>query len=188
MEELNNMQENEGLNTADNQNEGENSTTTEEVKDVEENPADNTFTQEKVNEIVRDRLNKVYKRYGVNDKNGLDDLVAKAQSYSVMSEMYEATEAKNKELLRDLAFLRNNINPDRQNDIMAHFKGNGVDFTEENLINELSTHPEWLNPVKVDDKPKTTFEIIGNDSSTGKVRENEADMVAKMFGFDKFVK
>ena len=55
----------------------------ENVEEVEENTEQEetpkTFTQEQVNEMVKSRLDRdrksIYKRYGVSDKKGLDDLI-----------------------------------------------------------------------------------------------------------------
>lgn len=58
-----------------------------------ENTADTpaaTFTQEQVNKMISDRLNRLYKRYGVENKESLDELVNKAVSYEAMNEKYDS--------------------------------------------------------------------------------------------------
>ena len=70
---------------------------------------------------------------------------------------------------------------------MAYFKGKGIDFNNDNLINELSTHPEWLNPVKVEAKPKTTIETLGSDSTTEMPKVSEKDEMAKIFGLSRLI-
>ena len=52
------------------------------------NPA--MFTQEQVNKMISDRLNRLYKRYGVENKESLDELVNKALSYEAMNEKYDS--------------------------------------------------------------------------------------------------
>ena len=164
----------------------------ESVEEVKaEESKDGTFTQEQVNDIIRTRLEKaqqrLFNRYGVTNRDELDSLIGKSQSYDVMKEKYADLEAKNYELEKELAFFKNNINLERQEDIMAYFKGKGIDFNNDNLINELSTHPEWLNPVKVEAKPKTTIETLGSDSTTEMPKVSEKDEMAKVFGLSKFI-
>lgn len=149
-----------------------------------------SFTQEQVNDIVRARLErsqaKIFNRYGVKNKTELDELIGKAQSYQVMYERYGLMKDENSNLKQELAFLKNNINPERKDDIMAYFKGKEIEFSNDNLVNELATHPEWLNPVQVDDKPKTTFSVLGA-SNIETERANEKDEMAKFFGLSNFI-
>ena len=164
----------------------------ESVEEVKaEESKDGTFTQEQLNDIIRARLEKaqqrLFNRYGVTNRDELDSLIGKSQSYDVMKEKYADLETKNYELEKELAFSKNNINLERQEDIMAYFKGKGIDFNNDNLINELSTHPEWLNPVKVEAKPKTTIETLGSDSTTEMPKVSEKDEMAKIFGLSKFI-
>lgn len=150
------------------------------------------FTQEQVNEIVRARLDKaqqrLFNRYGVKSRDELDTLIGKSQSYDVMKERYDGFKEKNGELEKELAFLKNNINPEKRDDILAYFKGREIDFTNDNLANELSSHPEWLNPVKKENEPpKTTIETLGSEKFE-KPATDEKEEVAKMFGLSGFVR
>lgn len=181
--------------TPENNNEVPTVDTTKEEESVEEVKAeeskDGTFTQEQVNDIVRSRLDKaqqrLFNRYGVTNRDELDSLIGKSQSYDVIKEKYADLETKNYELEQELAFFKNNINPERKEDIIAYFKGKGIDFNNDNLINELSTHPEWLNPVKVETKPKTTIETLGSDSTTEMPKVSEKDEMAKIFGLSRLI-
>ena len=181
--------------TPENNNEVLTVDTPKEEESVEEVKADEskdgTFTQEQVNDIIRARLEKaqqrLFNRYGVTNRDELDSLIGKSQSYDVMKEKYADLETKNYELEKELAFSKNNINLERQEDIMAYFKGKGIDFNNDNLVNELSTHPEWLNPVKVEDKPKTTIETLGSDSTTEMPKVSEKDEMAKIFGLSRLI-
>ena len=181
--------------TPENNNEVPTVDTPKEEESVEEVKAeeskDGTFTQEQVNDIVRSRLDKaqqrLFNRYGVTNRDELDSLIGKSQSYDVMKEKYADLETKNYELEKELAFFKNNINPERKDDIIAHFKGKGIDFNNDNLVNELSTHPEWLNPVKVEDKPKTTITTLGSDSTTEMPKVSEKDEMAKIFGLSRLI-
>ena len=67
-------------------------------------------------------------------------------------------------MTRENAFLRNNINPDKYDDIITHFKGANIDFSEEQLIEALKTHPEWI---KQEQKPvETTIIKMGSEQQT----------------------
>lgn len=143
-----------------------------------------TFSQEQVNELVRKRLDsqtkRLFTRYNVQDKKQLDELVGMAQSYQVMKERYEILKNESYNYLEENAFLKNNINPDKYDDVRAYFKGKGIEFTNENLINELKSHNEWLNAPK-----ETTIKSLG---ATKQEQEKapESEMAAKLFGFSKF--
>lgn len=145
-----------------------------------------TFTQEQVNKIMRSRLERdrasFLNRYGVKDRDGLDSLIGKSQSYDIMKERYEAGKTRIAELEEKLAFMSNNINPDREDDIRAYFKGKGLEFNEETLVNELETHPEWRKVVQVDDKPKTTIEVLGVEHRDRYIPETDAEKQRRIFG------
>lgn len=145
-----------------------------------------TFTQEQVNQIMRSRLERdrlsFLNRYGVKDRDGLDSLIGKAQSYDIMKERYIASKTKISELEERLAFMSNGINPDREDDIRAYFKGKGLEFNEEALINALETHPEWRKVVESDNKPKTTIEVFGVDHKDRNIPETETEKMNRIFG------
>lgn len=185
--ENNNMQEENNENVVDTANATPNDVSNE----VDTNVNEETFTQSQVNDIVRARLDKqqsrFFGRYNVKNRDELDALVGKSQAYDIMKERYTGMNEKNNELTRELAFLKNNVNQTRKEDIMAYFKGKSLDFTEDNLKNEILTHPEWLNPVKVDEKPKTTIATMGSDNSVEKPKISEKDEMAKIFGLSKLI-
>ena len=149
-------------------------------------PTVKTFTQEQVNKIMRSRLERdrlsFLNRYGVKDRDGLDSLIGKAQSYDVMKERYGAAKTKIAELEERLAFMSNGINPDREDDIRAYFKGKGLEFNEETLVNELETHPEWRKIVESDETPKTTIQVLGVEHRDRNIPETDAEKQRRIFG------
>ena len=164
-------------------------TDNQQVDEPKQQVEEKSFTQSQVNDIVRDRLNRMYGRYGVKDLQGLDDLIGKAQSYDVMAERLEEGRNTINQLNEKLAFLENDIEPTRYDDIRAYFKGKGIDFSNEALINELTTHPEWKRIVEESKQPITTISKISPDRQIVKPSTNEREEVAKMFGFKNgFVK
>lgn len=167
--------------------EEENVDKVEENTEQEETPK--TFTQEQVNEMVKARLDRdrksLFKRYGVEDRNALDDLIGKAQSYSVMEERYNAIQSEVNSLKESNLFLKNNINPERYDDVRTFFKGKELELNEENLANELSTHSEWITKSGEEVKPKTTIQFMGNESPKEKPSVNERDLAMEMFGLKR---
>ena len=159
------------------------------VENTEQEETPKTFTQEQVNEMVKARLDRdrksLFKRYGVEDRNALDDLIGKAQSYSVMEERYNAIQSEVNSLKESNLFLKNNINPERYDDVRTFFKGKELELNEENLANELSTHIEWITKSGEEVKPKTTIQFMGNESPKEKPSVNERDLAMEMFGLKR---
>lgn len=119
-----------------------------------------------------------FNRYGVKDLKELDGLFEKSKSYDQMNTEFGGIQMRNSELLRENAFLKNNINPDKYNDIIAYFKGSGLDFNEGVLLQQLATHPEWLKPSNV---PTTTIKSLGSEQHVNKVETNDERM-RRVFG------
>lgn len=137
------------------------------------------FTQEQVNEMIRERLARQEKSFleqlKVNDKNTLEDIV---KNSSILHD-------ENATLKQKLAFIENNINPDKQEDILALFKGKGLEFNDEELKKMLPNHQEWLKE-KV---ATTTITNMGKDHSSDKSKGiDEKEMAKKYFGLEGFVK
>jgi len=156
----------------------------EEQEEQEQEQPSANFTQEQVNEIVRNRLEKakntIYNRYGVADKEELDALVGKAQSYDVMNEQYETMTNDNLALKQENAFLKNNIEPTRYEDIKAYFKGKGVELNADTLKGELEAHKEWI---KADEsKDITTIEALSSEEPN-KHEKSDRERVLNLFGY-----
>ena len=147
----------------------------------ETTPSPRTYTKEEVQDLMKKRVERSHKafftRYGVNDLKGLDDLMHKSKSFSDMETEYGAIQLRNSELARENAFLKNNINPEKYDDIITHFKGAGIDFSEEQLLEALKTHPEWL---KVQPQV-TTIQEMGSEFHD-KNKPDERDVASKLLG------
>lgn len=143
-------------------------------------PPDRTFTRDEVTQILKKRIdrysNSMYKKYGVKDSAELDSLFEKAKGYDDISR-------QNSELSEKIAFLSNNINPDRYDDIRTYFKGKGLTFSEDLLKTHLTNHPEWLNKSTVA-KPTTVIKV-GNES-TAKTQSSEKELAKRLYGDDLF--
>lgn len=140
-----------------------------------------TFTKNQVVEMMKKRISRshsaFFKRYGVENLDALDSLFENAHKFNEMNGEFGKIQLRNSELVRENSFLRNNINPDKYADIIAHFKGNGVEFSEEELIKALTNHPEWLKPTV----PATTIKTLGSETHTLPT-PNEAEKASKLLG------
>jgi len=150
------------------------------------NPAENAaeerrYTKEEVINMMKKRVARshgaFFKRYGVEDLKGLDDLFEKSKQYGSMNDEFGKIQLKNSELMRENAFLRNNINPDKYSDIIAYFKGNDIEFSEDELLKALPTHSEWLKQTA----PATTIKSLGSEAHT-MPKADEADLAGKLLG------
>lgn len=121
-----------------------------------------TFTQSQVDDIAgKTRLETrektfryIYDRYGVNSEEELDELIGNAQRYDSLKEEYDAKAAdwkqsdsvRNQEMTdikEKLALMESGIDKDRYEDAKLILRGKGLEVTQENIVNELATHPEW---------------------------------------------
>lgn len=159
---------------------------------LEEKPQ-KTYTQEEVNEKIRNRLDRarrsLYAKYGVDDEYGLDVMHGKANDYDKLtSEMQERTNRYNQlvdtynNLLEDYSFLVNDIDPAKKEDIKTYFKGKGIDIDADTLKYELATHSDWKKN-----------KIIVNNNFGGLKQDtaqpvNEDDIAKKYFGLNGFIK
>lgn len=163
-------------------------TGTEAPEAATETPVDNsaaqpekTYTKAEVIEMMKRRVNRshnaFFKRYGVQDLKGLDGLFENSKKFSSMNDEFGKIQLRNSELMRENAFLRNNINPDKYDDIIAYFKGNNIEFSEDELLKALPTHNEWLKQ----NGPVTTIKSLGSEAHT-MPQTDEATRAAKLLG------
>ena len=144
-------------------------------------PQERRYTKNEVIDMMKRRVgrshNAFFKRYGVQDLQGLDELFEKSKQFGSMNDEFGKIQLRNSELMRENAFLRNNINPDKYNDIIAYFKGNDLEFSEDELLKQLPTHSEWLKQAA----PATTIKSLGSEAHT-MPKPNEADLAGKLLG------
>ena len=139
------------------------------------------FTQSQINEIITRRLAKqaeaFYKKYGVNDEDGLNALVGKAKEYDNLSKKYGELSDKSSELNEKYLFNTNSIKKDREDDVRTYFKGKGLQLTDENIKEALKTHAEWSSAPVNNPLP------VGNGGAP-KVEEDEIDVASSLFGIN----
>lgn len=106
-----------------------------------------TFTQEQVNEIVRERLERdhasLLKQLGEDNWENVAANLKKGKGYDELAKKSGETTKALEEANRRICFESNNLNPERESDIVAILKGKGLEFNDENVKKELPTHPEW---------------------------------------------
>lgn len=143
-----------------------------------------TFTQEKVNEIVKERLarqeKQFYSKFGVESEKEFENLIGMSQSYEVMKERYENIKLANDKDKQELAFIKNNVNPNKYDDVLTYFKGKEIEFSADELVKALETHPEWKN-YETDRETKTTITSLGTEP-TRKVGESDEEKIKRIFG------
>ena len=162
--------------------ESQNVNSVEEVPPTQDETSERLYSRQDVERIMRKRVershNSFFKRYGVTDLKGLDDLFDQSKKFKSMQDEYGAIQLKNSELFQENAFLRNNISPERYADIRAYFKGSDIPFTEEALLQALATHPEWVKQ-----QPQVaTIKTLGSESSV-KPEDNELERAKKFLNF-----
>lgn len=117
------------------------------------------LTQSQVNEIVgrtrtetREKaLREIYDRYGVNGDEELNNIFGRGQAYDVLNEEYTTQGSQLKQVLAENALLKSGISQGRWEDAKAILTAKGLDITQDNIISELQTHPEWLGNAQVND-------------------------------------
>lgn len=156
-------------------------TVTEPGTDAVINQSERTWTKDQIVEMMKRRVarshNAFFKRYGVQDLKGLDELFENSKKFNSMNDEFGKIQLQNSELMRENAFLRNNINPDKYNDIIAYFKGNNLDFSEDELLKALPTHSEWIKQ----SAPVTTMKSLGSEAHT-MPKADESELAGKLLG------
>lgn len=139
------------------------------------------LSQSEVNDFVAKRVNETknsfFKRYGVSNREELDDLIGKCQSYDEMKERFDNLNNENLSLRQELSFIKHNIEPNRIDDIKIYFKGKELELNDENLEKELETHGEWV-------KKNASVEPLGVEHIEKNKAESEQERIKRIFGID----
>lgn len=150
--------------------------------------AEPSLTPEKVNEIIRERLERqlkgIYERYGVADGKGLDDIFERAKGIEALQAERDKLSEELGQTRERLLFITNGIAPDREDDVKTYFRGKGIEMSEEALKQCISTHPEWVGR----QQPKKVIrpQPIGNAEAGGKRELTDREEAERMFGM-KFI-
>jgi hypothetical protein len=148
--------------------------------DIPEQPAEKTFTQSQVNDLVgntrkeaRDRaLRELLEKYGVNDDSELDGVFGKGQAYDLLNDDYNNQYNELTAARTENALLKSKIVEDRWEDAKAILRSKGLEVTVDNILSEALTHPEWMGEAE----EKKERKQIGKE---------ELDELSKEDGFKK---
>lgn len=139
-----------------------------------------TFTEQEMNEIVRNRLNRqkkqLHQQLGVENDEGITALIEKVKKADELESIVESLQNENTLYKEQLTFIENNIDIKRYDDVKAYFKGKELSLTSENLKAELKTHPEWL--------AQRSVQTIGGQRQTAPVKD-ERKIAMELFGIKK---
>lgn len=152
-------------------------TTETELEPKIENSDVKTFTEQEMNEIVRNRLirqkNRLHQQLGVENDEAITELIEKVKKADELKSIVDSLQSENTLYKEQLTFIENNIDTKRYDDVKAYFKGKELSLTPENLKAELITHPEWVaqksvqtiggqrQPAPVKDERKAAMELFG---------------------------
>ena len=144
-------------------------------------PTERTFTQDELNAIVKERLDrqtaKFLQRLELESMDGIDQLLEHAKGYSEAQELMTRYQLENEDLRQQIAFRDNDVNQAKVDDIRAYFKGKGLELNAESLKEQLETHPEWLIQ-----KPKTTTIRQLSPEKNAPKSVDEWEIARKYFG------
>lgn len=150
---------------------------TTELEPTNEDSDVKTFTEQELNEIVRNRLirqkNRLHQQLGVESDEAITELIEKVKKADELKSIVDSLQNENTLYKEQLTFIENNIDIKRYDDVKAYFKGKELTLTPETLKAELITHPEWVaqksvqtiggqrQPAPVKDERKTAMELFG---------------------------
>lgn len=148
-----------------------------ELEPTIENNDVKTFTEQEMNEIVRNRLSRqkiqIHQQLGVESDDEITAMIEKVKKADELKSIVESLQNENTLHKEQLTFIENNIDIKRYDDVKAYFKGKELSLTPENLKAELITHPEWIaqrsvqtiggqrQPAPVKDERKSAMELFG---------------------------
>lgn len=148
--------------------------------------AEQLLTQEQVNQIVQERLKRqneaFFKKYGVENGDELTEKLKLSEDYKNMEERYTKANLKVSELSEQLAFIENHIDKNRYDDVKTYFKGKGLEFSSDELLKAISTHPEWLEKKPESEVKETTINKIGFEHDKKNFQETPEEKMKRIFG------
>lgn len=165
-------------------NNGVNETQTQEPSVESESSATSLFTPEQqtfINKLVgsareegrKSAISEIIKEYGLDSIDNLSDIIGKSQQFDYVNGEYENA---NKELEdyhnRDM-FTNANIISDKFDDVKAILKYKGLPITQENITNEVSSHPEWI---KVNDNAEKENNLHEDDKLKKAVQKSKEEL------------
>lgn len=169
----------------------------------EEEPVEKMLTQSQVNELVgrarqegrESALREIYGRYGVSGEDEFGEVFGRGQAYYDLEDEFESQSGNIRELQAENALLKTRVSPERWEDIKYILGGKGMDVTEENIMAEIPSHPEWRGQEQqqlVQQTPQQQqlvqprLKKLGGDANESvDESESEEDEMMRLFGLKK---
>lgn len=147
----------------------------------------------------------LFTKYGVETDTELDDIFGKGQTYDQLNDDYLNSNKAMKDVMAENALLKTQIDEARWDDVKLILTGKGLDVTQQNILDQLASHPEWkkgttatdgdgnvLTPETMQDKVMNRNTGVGNNTIPSVPRqlggevnndsETEEELVARLFG------
>lgn len=151
-----------------------------ELEPTIENSDVKTFTEQELNEIVRNRLirqkSRLHQQLGVESDEAINELIEKVKKADELKSIVDSLQNENTLYKEQLTFIENNIDIKRYDDVKAYFKGKELSLTPETLKAELITHPEWI--------AQKSVQTIGGQRQSAPVKD-ERKSALELFGIRK---
>lgn len=133
--------------------------------------AERTFTQSEVNDLIKNRMLRfqeaLLKKYNIGSMDELESYLQKGIGYDELKTLNDGMNEK-------YAFLKNNVDDNRIDDVRTYFKGKGMLMSDEELAKAIQTHPEWT-------KKASTLQSLGAEA-TNPPKEDLDARASKIFG------
>jgi hypothetical protein len=135
------------------------------------------YSKEEVTTILKKRLERFqagfFQKYGVKNSQELDALYEKHKDYDALVTERDGLKESHAQMSEKVAFLENNVDPNRYDDIRTHFKGLGQSFDSAILGEMIKTHPEWVKK-SATNVQQTTIKQVGSPKTTSPTESAEA--------------
>lgn len=135
------------------------------------------YSKEEVTTILKKRFDRFqagfFQKYGVKDSKELDALYEKHKDYDQLVTERDGLKESHAQMSEKIAFLENNVDPNRYDDIRTHFKGLGQTFDSGILAEMIKTHPEWVKK-STNNVPTTTIKQVGSGKTPSPTESAEA--------------
>ena len=137
--------------------------------------------QDKVNSLLKEERERIYKRLGVKNLDEVQERfskASKADEYAEKLKRYEELETANAKLAGENAMLSLNIDVESQDLVVNYFKGKGEELTKENLQKLFEEKPlykdMWVKKASV-----SSPEPLGNPKPENKSDNDKFDRLKR---------
>ena len=152
-------------------------TETQQTSSQTQQKTEKTYTKAEMNEIIKGRLSKLYNEYGVENSDGLKELVGKAQSLEETQRQLEEAKRELQELKNDVLLKDSGISSKYIDLAKLYFKSKELEVNGDNIKQLLKEYPEWNSS----NQPNAPFKI-GAEKTDVTPTKTPRQMVEEIFG------